>query len=340
MSIGTERAFVYVANAESRELLVFRLDLANGALTLVEHVLGGKFTTLCFTPERRFMFAGLRDEPFGIASFAIDPDRGTLTPINEVRMPGPLAFLATDRTGRTLLAASYHNNFVALSAIEPNGELRPPHQIVESIPKAHAVLASPANERVFATSLGDDALISWPFDASAGRLDTHGRIDFKVEAGAGPRHLRFHPSASRLYLLCELDASVHAIDIDTVTWHLRERAVASAAPKGFRGKRWAAELMITPNGKYLYASERTSSTLHTFALNAAGKLDSCGTTATERQPRAFTIDHRGRFLLAVGQKSNRLSIYSIDEDSGALTKLNDYAVGEDPSWVEVVTFAA
>src|SRR5687767_10734857 len=74
MSIGTERAFVYVANAESRELLVFRLDLANGALTLVEHVLGGKFTTLCFTPERRFMFAGLRDEPFGVASFAIEPD--------------------------------------------------------------------------------------------------------------------------------------------------------------------------------------------------------------------------------------------------------------------------
>ena len=338
MSIAPERAFVYVANAESRELLVFKLDVASGALTLVEHVLGGKFTTLCFTPDRRFLFAGLRDEPFGIASFTIDPQRGTLQPLGEVRMPGPLAYLATDRFGRTLLAASYHHNFISLSEIRNDGAVREPHQVIEGISKAHAVIAAPANDRVIATSLGSDSVLMWPFDAASGRVNEGAGTTLKIASGAGPRHLRFHPNAHRLYLLCELDASLRAFEIEP-SGQLRERAAASAVPKGFRGKRWAAELQITPDGRFIFASERTSSTIISFALNPNGRIEPRGSLVTERQPRAFAIDPAGRFLFVAGQKSNRMSVYSIDRETGGLVKLNDYSVGNDPSWVEVLTFA-
>lgn len=339
MSIGHERAFVYVANAESRELLIFKLDPDSGALTLVEHVLGGKFTTLCATPDGRFMFAGLRDEPFGIASFAIDSQRGVLQPIGEMQMPGPLAYIATDRSGRTLLAASYHNDFVALSEIGADGALRKPHQIIPGIAKAHAVMASPANDRVVATSLGSDRVIVWPFDAVTGRINESAAVEYKVSSGAGPRHLRFHPKSQRIFVLCELDASLRAFDIDS-SGQLREGASASAVPKGFRGKRWAAELQIAADGRFVYASERTSSTIISFALNPNGKIETRGSMVTERQPRAFTIDPTGRFMFVVGQKSNRLSVYSIDRETGSLAKLDDYPVGDDPSWIEVLTLPA
>lgn len=337
MSQATERAFVYVANAESRELLVFELDLANGELALVEDVLGGKFTTLAATPDRRFMFAGLRDEPFGIVSFAIDASRGVLHARGETRMPGPLAFLTTDRTGRWLLSASYHGDFVAVNAIDANGELAAPHQIIGSMPKAHAVVVAPSNDAVIATSLGSDMLHAWRFDPSRGRLLESEHVEQSVAAGAGPRHIRFDPRGESFYLLCELDGTIRAFDFDVATLRMEQRGLASVVPKGFRGKRWAAELQITPDGKFLYASERTSSTIAGFNLDSRQRIDAFGNVPTERQPRAFALDPNGRFLLAVGQKSNRLSLYSIGRD-GSLTKLHDHPVGEDPCWVEVLVF--
>lgn len=338
MSQVTERAFVYVANAESRELLVFELNLASGELTLLEDLLGGKVTTLAHTPDQRFMFAGLRDEPFAIASFAIDPARGMLHGRGETRMPGPLAFLTTDRSGRWLLSASYHNDFIAVSEIEASGRLNEPHQIIGSLPKAHALAVAPTNDVVIATSLGSDRLLAWRFDATSGRLVEHEYAQQSVAAGAGPRHLRFDPQGRLFYVLCELDGSIRTFDFDSTTLRMEPRAVASVVPKGFRGKRWAAEIHITPDGKFLYASERTSSTIAAFNVSAHDGIEAFGSVPTERQPRSFAIDPSGRFLLAVGQKSNRLSVYAIERE-GSLTKLQDYPVGEDPCWVEVLVFA-
>jgi 6-phosphogluconolactonase len=332
-----ERMFVYVANADSRELLIFALDAATGDLQLAEHVLGGKFTVLAHTPDRRFMFAALRDEPFGVASFAIDPARGTLRLLGETRLPGPLAFMSVDSTGRWLLTASYHNEFVAVCAIDADGRAREPQQVVKPIPKAHAVIPAPSNRFVVATSLGTDTLLVWPFDASSGRLDERAAQQVKVSSGAGPRHLRFDPRADRLFLVNELDASVLSFDFDAASGRLQERASASAVPKGYRGKRWAAEIQLAPNGKFMYVSERSSSTITALRIDGPGRMQVLGSVATERQPRAMAIDPSGRFLLAAGQKSNRLSVYSIDAESGLLTKLTDYAVGGDPCWISILS---
>ncbi len=340
MPKSIERAFVYVANADSYELLVFAMDLGTGGLTLVEHVMGGKFTTLACTPDRRFMFAGLRDEPFGIASFTIDPVRGTLRPLTETRMPGALAFLSIDPTGRWLLAASYHGNFVAIAEIAPSGELREPHQIIESIPKAHSVLASPANDMVIAAALGGDRLIAWPWDAASGRLDESRRAETLIEAGVGPRHVRFSPNENRVLMIGELDASVRLLEYDAAL-KFRPLAKAPAVPKTFRGKRWGAELHVSPDGRFAFASERTSSTFSVFDTRPAGSLlPMRAIVPTERQPRAFAVDPTGRFVYVAGQKSNRLSAYAIDAETGVPTKLGDYSTGADPCWVEIIGFGA
>jgi 6-phosphogluconolactonase len=339
MSTSLERAFVYVANAESRELLVFEMALRNGALTLVSHVLGGKFTTLAHTPDQRFLFAGLRDEPFGIASFAVDSERGRLNQIGETRMPGPLAYLSIDRSGRWLFAASYHKDFVAVCEISADGDLREPHQVIAGISKAHSIEPAPSNAFVLAASLGSDTILTWPFDAPTGRLIEDGVRRVETASGAGPRHIRFHPFGNRIYVICELDASVRSFDYDSDNGHLSERSSVSVMPKGARDKRWAAELRLTPDGRFMYASERSTSTLAAFSLDESeAEIESRGSVPTEKQPRAFAVDPSGQFLFAVGQKSNRLSSYSIDPETGLVTKLNEYQVGSDPCWVEVLGF--
>ena len=108
-------------------------------------------------------------------------------------------------------------------------------------------------------------------------------------------------------------------------------------PAGFAGKPWAADLHLTPDGRYLYASERTSSTISAFKVDAAaGLLQPLGQTATEKTPRGFAIDSSGKFLLAVGQESHSLSVHPIDSASGALGIPKRLALGKNPNWVEIV----
>ena len=118
-----------------------------------------------------------------------------------------------------------------------------------------------------------------------------------------------------------------------------EVQVTTALPKGFDGKPWAADIHSTPDGKFLYASERTTSTLAAFSVDSkTGMLTSIDSYPTEKQPRSFDIDPPGRYLLSVGQLSNSMTAYAIHQATGMLTKLKEYPVGKNPNWVEVVRF--
>lgn len=124
----------------------------------------------------------------------------------------------------------------------------------------------------------------------------------------------------------------------------KETQVATALPKSadgkpFDGKPWAADIHLTPNGKFLYASERTSSTLAAFSVDAkTGALTAIDSFPTEEQPRGFNIDPTGKYLLAVGELSSSMTSYTIDQKNGKLTKLKDYPMGKKPNWVEIVKF--
>jgi 6-phosphogluconolactonase len=102
---------------------------------------------------------------------------------------------------------------------------------------------------------------------------------------------------------------------------------------------WAADLHMTPDGRFLYISERTGSTLGVFSVDgASGKLTYLSSTPTENQPRGFAIEPKGRFLVAAGEKSPTISVYAIDQGSGALRFLNKYPTGKGANWVEIVSF--
>jgi 6-phosphogluconolactonase len=248
-----------------------------------------------------------------------------------------MAYLSIDRTGRHLFSASYGGHLLAASTVSADGRPQPAHQVLPTEPNAHAVLADASNRFVLATSLGGDVVMQLRFDAASGRLTDNAPPAVRVRKGAGPRHLVFHPGGRFVYLLNELDSSIDVFAFDAEQGTLSPLQTITSLPAGMSGAPWAADIHVTPDGRFLYSSERRSSTLAAFRINAAsGQLSLIGHVPTEAQPRGFAIDPRGRFLLSVGQVSHRLSCYAIDAERGVLTKLHDLAVGRNPHWVEIV----
>jgi 6-phosphogluconolactonase len=329
---------VYVSNADSGDISVLRMDAGSGALTpLRGAAVGGSAGPLVISPDRRFLYVARRSEPMAATAFAIDAASGELAPLGEAALPASMAYISTDRGGRFLLSASYHDHLIAVNPIAANGVPQAVRQVLPTEPNAHAVLADPSNRFVLATSLGGDIVMQLRFDPANGRLAPNDPPAVKLRKGAGPRHLVFHPGARFAYLLNELDASIDVFTFDAEQGLLSHLQTITTLPAGMSGAPWAADIHITPDGRFLYSSERRSSTLAGFRIDAAtGQLALIGHVPTEAQPRGFNIDPSGRFLLAVGQVSHHLSRYAIDAASGALTLLNRDAAGQNPHWVEII----
>jgi len=155
---------------------------------------------------------------------------------------------------------------------------------------------------------------------------------------SGPRFISLSPDGRHVYVNGELDGSVSVHPFDAATGTVRPSVQQlSALPAGFAGKPWAADLKLTPDGRHLYVSERTGSTIAAFAVEAgSGTLRLVSIVPALRQPRALGIDPSGRFLIAAGQLSNSVAVYAIDPASGGLRALAEYPVGRNPTWVEIL----
>ncbi|WP_043284402.1 lactonase family protein [Paraburkholderia oxyphila] len=334
--------YVYVSNSESEDISVFRMDRmdeAAGRLVAVQTVpAGGSIMPMALSPDRRRLYAALRSQPYCVVSFAIDPLDGRLTALGRAPLAGSMAYIATDAAGRYLLGASYGGNLLAVNHIGDDGVAGGVQQIVGTGPNAHAIRASADNRFVFAAVLGADQLVRLDFDASTGQLAQAPVPAWTLPAGSGPRHFVFSADERFVYVLDELDGKLHALAFDRARGAVQLIQSVSILPPDFHGdKPWGADLHLTPDGRFLYTSERTSSTLAAFRVEAdTGKLARIGTYETQKQPRGFNIDPSGRYLFAVGQQSPVMSVYRIDAQTGALHETGQYPVGKGANWVEVV----
>ena len=337
--------FVYVGNAESNDIYVLKLDRQTGELTPVESILipgiikSGGSTPMAVSPDRRILYVAMRGEPQVVASFAIDPKSGKLKYIGSGPLTDSMAFISTDRTGRYLFAASYPGHKITVSPIGPQKVIQQTQQVLPNHTNAHAIIADAKNRYVLATTLGNDLINVFRFDAKTGNLEPNTPPSVSLKEKTGPRHFVFHPNGRLVYVLGELDATVHVFDYDDDKGRLKEKHSVSALAPGFAEKPAAADLHITPDGKFLYSSERTSSAITGFRVDPAnGTLTPVESVPTETSPRGFAIDSTGRYMFVVGQRSHRLSSYKIDPDTGKLTKLQERQMGKSPNWVEIIDF--
>jgi 6-phosphogluconolactonase len=333
------RYAVYVSNADGGDLVVLHLDGGSAALVEQQRVrVGPTPMPLALSPDGRFLYAALRGEPWRVASFRIDAASGHLTPIGTAALPHSMAYITTDRCGRHLLSASYGGHLIAVGPIDEQGVAQAAQQVLLTPPNAHAIVASPSNRHVLATSLGGGVVLQYGFDAGSGRLSPNVPPTHAPHAAASPRHLRFSADARFVYLLGELDAMLDVLAFDAERGVLKTLQSIPLLPPGLTGKPWAADLHLTPDGRLLYASERRSSLLAGFRVDPQlGTLTPVGHWATQEQPRAFSITPDGRFLLVAGQGSGRLGVHAIDAADGTLEAQGELEVGRCPSWVEIIT---
>jgi 6-phosphogluconolactonase len=336
---------VYVSNAASKEIYALAMNRETGELSMLDKVSvpgtdkpSPASMPMAVSPDHRFLYAALRSDNFPASTFAIDRASGRLTHLATTPLQDSMAYIVTDRTGRYLLAASYPGNKLTINPIDEQGRVvEKPTQIVPDRPESHCIFVDRTNKYCYATSLGSDIVMEWKFDPATGTLSPNGPGEVHTKPGAGPRHLALHPNGRFLYLITETTDTIGAYAVDPASGTLTKLQFVDARPANFTDQPAAADLHVTPDGRFLYGSERKTSTLAGYRVDPdKGTLSPIGHFPTEKTPRGFNIDPRGRFLLSVGLDANAMTVYWIDPQSGALTSLKQYPMGGQPNWIEIV----
>lgn len=336
-------AVVYVACAGPAEIHRFALDEARGALEPLDVVAAPgrdgpspSNVPMAFAPDRATLYAALRTPPFPVTAFAVDPASGKLTARGTAPLPAPMAYIAAGAGGRTLLGASYVEGLISVSAITAGGVQAPPTQVVPTPPKAHCIIRGRRDNVVYTTTIDGNAILVFRQDAASGKLAPAQRDRVVCRPGSGPRHLALHPRLAVLYCVNETAGTLAAFAIDDGR-ALRELQYETLMPAGFTGNARAADLHVTPDGRFAYASVRATNVIGAFRIDpASGRLVRTALIDVEGSPRSFAIDPRGRFLICAGQTDNVVAVYAIDRDSGALTRTHRVSVPDNPSWVETL----
>lgn len=347
--------FVYVSNNEDGDIGMYMLRPDGSLQPGARVAAAGKVVMpMTVSPDKRFLVAAVRSKPFLAHTYSIDRATGALKSVGTGPLAESFPYISFDRSGRFLLGASYGAHLVSVNPVGADGRVGEPMQVIPTARNAHAIITDNTNRFVFVPHLATDQIFQFVFDAKTGRLTANTPPVVQMKAGTGPRHLITSSDNRFVYLLNELTATVTTLALDGNTGLLKDVGSVSAlapdsklvpgGPRPSPGRDtsndiWASDLHLTPNGKFLYAAERTSSSLGAFSVDAAGgKLTYLGSTPTEKQPRGFRIDPTGRFMVVSGEKSDTISVYSIDQVSGALRLLNKYPTGKGSNWVEIVSF--
>ncbi len=353
--------YVYVSNAEDANIGMYTLQ-PDGTLQPGARVEAGKVVMpMAVSPDRRYLYAAIRSKPFTVITYAIDRKNGDLKQISTAPLAESYPYITVDRSGRHLLGASYGAHQVGVNTIGKNGKVSDPKQVIPTGRNAHSIIVDRTNRYAFVPHLGTDQIFQFRFDARTGRLTSNTPAVVQMKAGTGPRHIVVSADNKFVYLLNELTATVTTLSFDAKTGLLTELSSVAVlpsdsklvlgAPRGAVGAPggppprntdndiWASDLHLTPDGRFLYAAERTSNSIGAFNVDAAtGKLAYLSSTPTEKQPRGFAIDPKGRYMVVSGEKSDTISVYSIDQASGALALLQKYPTGKGANWVEIVSF--
>jgi 6-phosphogluconolactonase len=356
---NSDRTFVYISNGGDGDITVMELDPQTGDMKLVEKVPAGpNIMHMALSPDHRFLYASIRSEPFSVISYSINSETGKLTLLSKESLPDNMVYISVDKTGRFLLSTSYTGAKIAVNPIGRNGIVQAePIQVIPTEPKPHSILVDQSNRFVYIPHLENDQIKQFLFNESIGTLTPNDPDVVYTKDGSGPRHFDFSPNNKFVYVSNELDGTVYSYEMNNNTGILTEiqrislfpppnKSLESSTPVGQNYMQDIAEedntvkvadIHITPDGKWLYVSERATNTITAFSVDEnTGNLGYIGSYATEKIPRGFNIDPNGDFVIAAGQKSGHVSVHAINPETGELKLLDHYESGKEPNWIEIV----
>lgn len=325
------------SKGKSEGIYAYKFSSATGKLTSLG--LAAKASNpsyLAIHPNRRWVYAVGENDHGTLTSYTLDEATGKLTSMNTVASKGAApCHLSIDKTGKFLLAANYNGGNVGVFPIGANGQLREASSVMQhqghgvnparqEKAHAHSINVAKGNKFAIAADLGLDEVITYRFDAKGGKLSPQSKA--KLKDGSGPRHFAFHPSNQYAYSINELASTVTAFSWNSASGKLKEFQTISTLPESFKGSNGTAEVVIHPNGKFLYGSNRGHQSIAMFSVDGTGRLTAQGQVPSGGEwPRNFNIDPSGEFLIAANERSNSLAVFRIDQASGKLTATGEKA---------------
>jgi len=318
---------------QSKGIYRATLDLDSGKLSrpeLAAEISSPGFLTMHPDATRLYSLCQLPDGS-GVAAFEISKYGQSLRMLNKRPIgDGGACHLSVDRTGRWLLTAQYGGGSVAVFPLDTDGKILArsafvehqgsgPNEWRQKGPHPHWIGVGPKNRFVFVPDLGIDKVVIYRLDPKKGQIERHGAG--KCPAGAGPRHMKFHPNGKYAYVLNEMHLSVTAFRYDAQAGSLDPMQTIASLPDRLREiPSTASEIRIHPSGRFVYAANRNHDTIAAFSIDPAdGKL-----TFVELEPvrgswpRNFNLDPTGKWLLAAGRNSNTIAVFRIDQKTGGL----------------------
>jgi len=309
---------------------------------------------LALSPDRKFLFS-IHARQFGgkeyeqVAAYQIMGRSGDLKLLNRQSAEGTAAcYLDVDQTGKALLVANYASGSVASLPIQADGLLGRPASFFQhkgssvnpqrqKEPHAHCIVISPDNKYAFAADLGTDQILCYKLDPATAKLTPNKTPFARSHAGAGPRHLNFHPNKKHAYVINELLNSVTVFDYDAEAGTLSEKQTISTLPADFKGTSYCADVKITPDGKFLYGTNRGHDSMACFRIGEDGTLSF---TAIEpslgKGPQNLLITPDGGWLLCANMPGNNVAVFQIDAKTGGLKATGEPVRQESPSCIKLV----
>lgn len=317
---------------KSEGVYVYKFNSRTGDGTQVSYIKSSNPSFLAVSPNEKYVYAVNEDKPGNITAYSFDKKTGTLTVLNQQPSQGDHpCYITTSNNGNYVIAGNYSSGTISVYATKKDGSIDTAKQVIKhtgtSVNKerqesahVHATVLSKDNKFLFVPDLGMDKLMMYQFNNVTGKLSSSTQPFIQTAAGAGPRHFEFHPNNKYAYLMEELTGTVEVFANNNGT--LKSIQTISSHPKDYTGSKGSADIHVSPDGKFLYCSNRgESNTIAIFKINSAnGKLTSIGYQSTGGiQPRNFNFDPTGNFLLVANQASDAITIFKRNKQTGLLT---------------------
>ncbi|RFZ91832.1 lactonase family protein [Mucilaginibacter conchicola] len=319
----------------SKGISVYRFYTETGKMVLMNEAEGvSNPSYVAVSNDNKFVYAVNENDQGEVSAFRFDPKYGKLEFINkQSTLGGSPCYVTVDKGQKNLLVANYSGGNICVLPLNQDGSIAPaamtiggdakklgPNKERQEKPHVHTAVLSPDEKQVLYTDLGTDQIHIAKYKAAKKDQISQGTA-ISVKPGDGPRHIAFSNDKKNMYVITEMGSSVVVFDYNG--GKPKQRQEISLLPENFKGETGAADIHISPNGKFLYASNRGDyNDISVFSINPEnGEL-----TFVQRQPsggkgpRNFAIDPTGRFLLVANQQSNDIFVYKLDAETGKIVQ--------------------